>query len=68
MEKLRQSRQIPGCFEGFVGWENDLCNLVIVTEDGQSWMFKEERFASEQCSVSSHGGQEGWIFREVGER
>lgn len=42
-----------------MGWENDLCNLVIVTEDRQSWTLKEERFASEQCGVSSHAEQEG---------
>lgn len=28
---------------------------VIVTEERKSWIFKEERFASEQYNVSSHG-------------
>lgn len=65
MEKLCQSRQSPGCFEGVVGWENDLCNLVIMTEDAQSWMFKEERFASERCSARGLALQRGWRMMSI---
>lgn len=60
--KTWPKKEIPGCFEGAVGLENDL-----VIEDRQSWMFTEEsRFASEEPSFEQSRWVRG-LFREVGE-